>query len=130
MELPIREGARRRRDASQAPVLVRIVDVAHKVVGDADGWNVVKANDALTLSENIAALGEMTLTYHALQTYMKKNRQLPDPDGLSPERRSFAAWAHTWRTTSRPAARKVQVATDPTHLCAFLRTVGEHGFVP
>lgn len=83
----------------------------------------VKVNGALTLSENIADLGGMTLAYNALQTYMKKNGRLPDQDGLTPEQRFFVAWAQAWMAKSRIEALKILVATDP-HAPSEVRSFG------
>lgn len=83
----------------------------------------VYVNGELTLSENIADLGGMTLAYNALQTWMKENGRLPDQDGLSPEQRFFVAWAQAWMAKSRVEAVKIQVATDP-HSPSEVRSFG------
>lgn len=73
----------------------------------------VKVNGELTLSENIADLGGLTLGFNALKTYMEKNGRLPDTDGLTPEQRFYIAWAQAWMAKTRPEILKVLVATDP-----------------
>ena len=83
----------------------------------------VMVNGELTLSENIADLGGMTLAYNALQTYMDKNGRLPDQDGMSPEQRFFVAWAQAWMAKSRIEALKIQVATD-NHAPSEVRSFG------
>lgn len=83
----------------------------------------VHVNGALTLSENIADLGGMTLAYNALQTYMNENGRLPVLDGLSPEQRFFVAWAQAWMAKSRVEALKIQIATDP-HSPSEVRSFG------
>ncbi|WP_187276613.1 M13 family metallopeptidase [Parahaliea maris] len=99
---------------------------AEVLVGQYNEYEVapgVKVNGALTLSENIADLGGMTLAYNALQTYMKENGRLPDQDGLSPEQRFFIAWAQAWMAKSRVEALKMLVATDP-HSPSEVRSFG------
>lgn len=83
----------------------------------------VKVNGELTLSENIADLGGLTLAYNALQTYMKENGRLPDQDGLTPEQRFFVAWAQVWMAKTRIEGLKVLVATD-AHSPSEVRSFG------
>lgn len=82
----------------------------------------VHVNGQLTLGENIADLGGLTVSYYALQKALagKPNKLI---DGFTPEQRFFLSWAQVWRTNYRPEALKLQVNTDP-HSPANVRVDG------
>ena len=89
---------------------------AQKVVDQFDGYTVVDSathvNGQLTLGENIADLGGLTIAYAAMQkAYEGKPRTTID--GFTPEQRFFLGWAQVWRTLQRDEAAKTQVQTDP-----------------
>ena len=65
----------------------------------------------LTLGENIADLGGITIAYHA---YLKsiENKKKAVIDGFSPEQRFFIGWAQAWRTSYRDEAMRQQVLTN------------------
>ncbi|GAB3288685.1 M13 family metallopeptidase [Hymenobacter tenuis] len=86
----------------------------------------VFVNGKLTMGENLADLGGLSVAYTALQKQLKKqypNGQAPKFDGLTPEQRFFLAWAQVWRTNARPEYLRQQVMTDP-HSPAQFRTSG------
>ncbi|HRG37822.1 MAG TPA: M13 family metallopeptidase [Bacteroidia bacterium] len=67
----------------------------------------------LTLGENIADLGGLTIAYYA---YKKSLEGKPAPakiDGFTGEQRFFIAWAQAWRTNVRPEFLKNIIQTDP-----------------
>ncbi len=69
-------------------------------------------NGALTLGENLADLGGVTLAYGALQKALAgKPRTLID--GFTPEQRFFLSFAQIWRTNSRPQLAKMRLRVDP-----------------
>lgn len=69
-------------------------------------------NGVLTLGENIADLGGMLISYHALKkTLSGKETELID--GFTPEQRFFLAYSQLWRENRRPDAVRLQVNTDP-----------------
>ena len=79
-------------------------------------------NGELTLAENIADIGGLTLAYDALQTYMAQEGRLPDIDGLTPEQRFFIAWAQGWMSKYNPEVLKRKMMTDshsPSEVRAF-----------
>jgi putative endopeptidase len=69
-------------------------------------------NGELTLGENIADLGGVSIAFEALQRSLKgKDRKLID--GFTPEKRFFLSWAQQWRTNFREDALRRQITTDP-----------------
>lgn len=80
-------------------------------------------NGALTLGENIADLGGVTIAYQALQNVFAKNGR-PEPiDGFTPEQRFFLAWAQIWRGSIRDEMARMRIKTD-THSPQIWRTNG------
>lgn len=57
----------------------------------------VSVNGELTLGENIADLGGLSIAYDALQKALKQNGHPGPINGLSPEQRFFLNWARIWR---------------------------------
>jgi len=72
----------------------------------------VHVQGKLTIGENTADLGGLTIAYYALQNEMKKHPE-PIKDGFTPEQRLFISWAQVWRGNNRPQKIKLQVQTDP-----------------
>ena len=72
----------------------------------------VHVNGALTMGENIADLGGLTL---ALEAYHESLKGKPAPviDGLTGDQRVFLGWAQAWRGKVTDAYVKRQVVSDP-----------------
>ncbi|GAA4016379.1 M13 family metallopeptidase [Hymenobacter fastidiosus] len=86
----------------------------------------VHVNGKLTMGENLADFGGLSLAYSALQKQLQKqygSNPRPLYDGLTPEQRFFLSWAQIWRTNARPEYLRQQVLTDP-HSPAQFRTNG------
>jgi putative endopeptidase len=69
-------------------------------------------NGRLTLGENIADLGGLTVAYDA---YMKSLEGKPRPeniDGFTPEQRFFLGWAQVWAGKYTSEAERTQVLGD------------------
>jgi len=68
-------------------------------------------NGQLTLGENLADLGGVSIAYEALQRSLagKERKRI---DGLTPEQRFFISWAQVWRTKTREDRLKTLVQTD------------------
>jgi putative endopeptidase len=85
-----------------------------QLVKQYDGYEVEgnKVNGNLTLGENIADLGGLSIGWDALQR-ASEGKEDPMIDGLSRAQRFFYGWAAMWRAQYRPEALKVQLASDP-----------------
>lgn len=72
----------------------------------------VFVNGELTLGENIADFGGLTIAYHAYARSLEgKEQELID--GYSPAQRFFIAFAHVWKNNIRDNALVTRVSTDP-----------------
>ena len=82
----------------------------------------VYVNGKLTMGENLADLGGVTIAYAALQKQLM-NKRMMKLDGFTPAQRFFIAYAQNWRSNARPEALKDQMKTDP-HSPDQYRTLG------
>ena len=76
----------------------------------------VYVNGKLTMGENLADFGGLTLAYSALAEELNSSTaraRAQAIDGFTPEQRFFLAWAQVWRTNARPEYLRQQVITDP-----------------
>jgi putative endopeptidase len=83
----------------------------------------LKHNGLLTLTENTADLGGITLAYSALHRTLGDKPQ-PKIDGLTSDQRCFVAWAQMWAYKGRPERLRMLASAD-YHGNATLR-----GYVP
>jgi putative endopeptidase len=68
---------------------------------------------ALTVGENIADLGGLTISYYALKKSLE-GKPVPEKiDGYTAEQRFFMAWAQGWRINMRPEYLKNSLQTNP-----------------
>lgn len=72
----------------------------------------IHVNGQLTLGENIADLGGITMAYYAYKKSLNGAKS-PVMDGYTGEQRFFIAWAQAWKIMMRPEALKQMVATNP-----------------
>jgi putative endopeptidase len=72
----------------------------------------IHVNGELTLGENIADIGGLTIAYEAFQMRLKKN---PGKviNGYTPEQRFFIGFAQIWKNNIRPEALRNLILTDP-----------------
>ncbi len=70
-----------------------------------------KVNGELTLGENIADLGGLTV---AMQAFKKTEQYKKDEkiDGFTPMQRFYLAWAQVWRNNIRPETAKLYLKVD------------------
>jgi putative endopeptidase len=86
-------------------------------------------NGKLTLGENIADLGGLTIAYAAFQRAQRGKPAQPPIDGFTPEQRFFLAWAQIWRGNVRPEAMRLQVQTNE-HAPGQWRVIGPLSNMP
>ena len=88
---------------------------AQLVVDQFNGYTVVDSvshvNGRLTLGENIADLGGLTVAYHAMEKAIA-GKPHPKIDGFTPEQRFFLGWAQVWRSLARPEQALNSLKTD------------------
>jgi len=89
----------------------------------------VHVNGKLTLGENLADLGGLSISYAALQKALAEKGRPPLIDGFTPEQRFFLAWAQIWRQNITPEAQRVRINTDP-HSPGQWRTNGPLSNLP
>jgi putative endopeptidase len=88
---------------------------AQKVVDQYDGYigvDTLHVNGRLTLGENIADLGGLTISYWAMERAMK-DKPKDKIDGFTPEQLFFLGYAQGWRSKNRPEAERLRVLSDP-----------------
>ena len=83
----------------------------------------VHVNGKLTLGENLADLGGLSMAYEAFKTYSPQAQSKDRIDGFTPDQRFFLSWAQVWRSKSTPESTVQLVNTDP-HAPDKLRTNG------
>jgi endothelin-converting enzyme/putative endopeptidase len=71
-------------------------------------------NGQLTLGENIADLGGVTIAYEAYQLYVAQNQggSAPVIDGFTGDQRFFLAWGQVWRDRTTPDMARQNLLTD------------------
>ena len=79
-------------------------------------------NGRLTLGENLADLGGITLAYQAFKL-TKQGQSTERIDGFTPDQRFFLGFAQVWRVKVRDETVRVGIATDP-HSPAKFRVNG------
>jgi putative endopeptidase len=88
---------------------------AQKVVKQFDSYTVLDSathvNGKLTLGENIADFGGLTVSYAAMEKAIGTGPH-PKIDGFTPEQRFFLGWAQVWRQVYRPQSLRTQVNSN------------------
>lgn len=88
----------------------------------------VYINGELTLGENIADIGGLSVAFEAyLNSLNGKDKKVMD--GFTPEQRFFISFGQVWKNSTRPEALREQVMTDP-HSPAQYRVVGTLSNLP
>lgn len=82
----------------------------------------VHVKGKLTIGENTADLGGVTIAYQALENDLKQHPE-GIVDGFTPEQRFFIGFAQVWRQNVRPAYSRQAVNTDP-HAPGRFRVLG------
>ena len=91
---------------------------ADKVVAQYDAYTVLDGkthvNGKLTLGENLADFGGLSLAYEAFKTYTEQGKNEKDKiDGFTGNQRFFLSWAQVWRANIRDEAMAQRIITDP-----------------
>ena len=79
-------------------------------------------NGELTLGENIADIGGLTVSYNAYQLSLD-GKEPPVLNGFTGNQRVFIGWAQVWRMIARDEYLRNQVLTDP-HSYGKYRVIG------
>ena len=83
-----------------------------------------RVNGELTLGENIADLGGVSIAYEALQKHLEKNPGMRKTvDGLTPEQRFFISWAQIWKSNQKEQHAKMLISIDPHSPNMFRATI-------
>ncbi|HEU4698364.1 MAG TPA: M13 family metallopeptidase [Gemmatimonadales bacterium] len=105
---------------------------AQVVVDQFSGYTVLDSlhvNGRLTLGENLADLGGLTIAYGAYRRSLEGKGEPAPIDGFTGDQRFFLAWAQIWRQVVRPETSRLLVATDP-HSPGEFRTNGPLSNLP
>ena len=72
----------------------------------------IHVNGKLTLGENLADLGGLSIAYEAFSKteQFKKGKKI---DGFTPKQRFFLSWAQVWRNNVLPETEENLIKTDP-----------------
>jgi predicted metalloendopeptidase len=74
----------------------------------------VHINGELTLGENIADLGGVSIAFEAFQRHKARNPSLSSEiEGMSPEQRFFISYAQIWRANVRDQEARRLITIDP-----------------
>jgi putative endopeptidase len=72
----------------------------------------IKINGQLTMGENVADLGGLTLAYMAWQDETR-GKKLEPIDGLTPEQRFFIGYGQGWCSNTRDETKRMYATIDP-----------------
>lgn len=105
--------------------------LAEKLVSQFDAYAPIKAkpdlhvNGRLTLSENIADLGGLSIAYDALHSALRQKGEDPraNIDGFTADQRFFLSYARIWRSSVGDKSAEVLLSAD-RHAPAFARVDG------
>jgi putative endopeptidase len=93
------------------------VDRSQKLVDEFNGFEPIPGlhvNGSLTLGENLADLGGVSIAYEALQRALAKDpSKRKKIDGLTPEQRFFLSFAQIWCSSQRDEDLRQLVTVDP-----------------
>jgi putative endopeptidase len=102
---------------------------AQKLVNQYDSYEALPGlhvNGQLTLGENIADLGGVTIAYEALERALERDpSKRKDIEGFTPEQRFFLSFSQIWRVNQREASLRRAITVDP-HSPGQFRAIGPH----
>lgn len=88
---------------------------AQKVVKQFNSYTILDTmhvNGELTLGENLADLGGMSIAYEAFKK-TEQGKSGKEIDGFTPDQRFFLSWAQVWRANIRPEEAANRIIVDP-----------------
>ncbi|KAB2813734.1 M13 family metallopeptidase [Phaeocystidibacter luteus] len=110
----------------------RFHDLTHKVVELYDSYEALPneyVNGQMTLGENIADLGGLTLAYHAYLKHME-GKEAPAPiGGFTDKQRVFLGWAQVWQVHYTEEALRFRLNND-YHSPGEFRVIGPMSNMP
>jgi putative endopeptidase len=83
------------------------------------GYDTMHVNGKLTLGENIADLGGLTIAFAAMKKAQENQPAAQPIDGFTQEQRFFLAWAQIWRANYRPEELRRRLIVDVHALNEF-----------
>ncbi len=87
---------------------------ADEVVQQYNGYTILDTlhvNGKLTLGENLADLGGLSIAYEAFKN-TKQGQSTEKIDGFTPDQRFFLNWSQVWRNNILPEAAAQRILTD------------------
>ena len=87
---------------------------ADEVVNQYNGFvilDTLHVNGKLTLGENLADLGGLSIAYEAFK-HTKQGKSKKKIDGFTPDQRFFLNWAQVWRNNILPETAAQLIVTD------------------
>ena len=93
----------------------KFTDKAKGLIAEYNDFTVLDSlhvNGALTLGENIADLGGVTIAYDAFKL-TAQGKDTTKIDGFTPDQRFFLGFAQVWRGTVRPELMQTLIRTNP-----------------
>lgn len=70
-------------------------------------------NGHLTLGENLADLGGLTLAYHAMEKFYEGKEKPKNIDGFDHRQRFFLGWVNVWKNSITEEELRNRIITDP-----------------
>ncbi len=112
---------------ARTKLLVRQFDAYAPIEGNPK----LHVNGELTLGENIADLGGISISYDALQSALAKNPELAAEkiQGLTEDQRFFLSWGRVWRTSDREKFSELMLNVDP-HAPGRIRAIAAPSNMP
>lgn len=89
----------------------------------------LSVNGELTLGENIADFGGLTMAYYALEKALEGKPKPQDIDGFSYKQRVFLGWANVWKNNIKDEALRNRILND-THSPGEFRVNGTLSNMP
>ncbi|NVK05057.1 MAG: M13 family metallopeptidase [Flavobacteriia bacterium] len=110
----------------------RFEELTQRVVAQYDGYEALPGeyvNGGLTLGENIADLGGLTLAYHAYLLHMEGEERPAPIGGFTDGQRVFLGWAQVWQVDYREEALRYRLNND-VHSPGMFRVIGPMSNIP